>query len=309
MLRREFVRGASDAAAAACSGTRWAALSCAAPAESSAGQPFHLKFAPHFGMFAQLGGPDLVDQLKFAADQGFRAWEDNTMRTRPVADQERIAQAMEKLHIEMGTISALNKFGYELHFAGDDQATRSKVLDEIKLAIEVARRVRAGWMTLLLGALDPKLPLDYQTANTYDLLARACDLVEPHGITLVLEPLNRSTNHPGVFLHTCSQGYAICRAVRRKSCKVLFDIYHEQIDEGNLIPNIDRAWDEIGYVQCADNPGRKEPGTGEINYRTIFRHLRDKGWQGIVGLEHGNSIRGADGERAVIAAYREIDPK
>src|SRR6185437_11467721 len=160
MQRRDFLRGASAALGAAYAGDLVPRKLNAAPDGSAAGQPFHLKFAPHFGMFSKLGGEDLVDQLKFAADQGFRAWEDNTMRTRPVGDQERVAQAMQRLGIEMGTISALNKFGYELHFAGDDQAARSKVLEEMKLAVEVARRVRARWMTLLLGSLDPKLPLD-----------------------------------------------------------------------------------------------------------------------------------------------------
>jgi hydroxypyruvate isomerase len=88
----------------------------------------------------------------------------------------------------------------------------------------------------------------------------------------------------------------------------LFDIYHEQIDEGNLIPNIDRSWDEVAYFQCGDNPGRKEPGTGEINYTNVFRHLKDRGYDGIMGLEHGNSRKGVAGERAVIDAYRAVDP-
>lgn len=294
-----------QAVAGAAIGTSIAARS---QAESASAEPFHLKLAPHFGMFASLAGADLVDQLKFAADQGFRAWEDNTMPTRSVEDQTRVAAAMQRLGIEMGTISALGKFGYEVHFAGDDADLRAKVLEQIKSALDVAQRVNAKWMTLVLGSLDPKLNMNYQTANCIDLLRRVCDVVEPQGVTMVIEPLNHRTNHPGVFLHTCSQGYMICRAVGRKSCKVLFDIYHEQIDEGNLIPNIDRAWNEIGYFQCGDNPGRKEPGTGEINYRNVFRHIHDKGWTGIMGLEHGNSRKGPDGERAVIAAYREVDP-
>ena len=78
--------------------------------------------------------------------------------------------------------------------------------------------------------------------------------------------------------------------------------------EGNLIPNLDAAWDEIAYFQIGDNPGRDEPTTGEINYGNVFRHIRDKGYQGVLGMEHGNSRPGREGELAVIEAYRSVDP-
>lgn len=174
--------------------------------------------------------------------------------------------------------------------------------------VEVAKRVNATFLTVVLGREDPKLPRDYQTANCIELLRRCCDVVEPHKLVMVLEPLNTKTNHPGVFLSESPHAYQICRAVGRPSCKILFDIYHQQITEGNLIPNIDRCWDEIAYFQCGDNPGRKEPGTGEIHYRNVFDHLARKGYDGIVGMEHGNSMPGPDGERAVIEAYRAVDP-
>ena len=99
----------------------------------------------------------------------------------------------------------------------------------------------------------------------------------------------------------------ICQAVNSPSCKILDDLYHQQITEGNLIPNMDQAWSEIAYIQVGDNPGRKEPGTGEINYNNIFRHLHKKQYKGIVGMEHGNSIEGKEGEKALISAYLEVD--
>ena len=124
---------------------------------------------------------------------------------------------------------------------------------------------------------------------------------------MVLEPLNGHTNHGGTWLQRSDQAYAVCRAVNSPACKILFDIYHQQITEGNLIPNIDHCWEEIAYFQCGDNPGRKEPGTGEINYRKVFDHLKAKDFTGVMGMEHGNSIPGAEGERALIAAYRHAD--
>jgi hydroxypyruvate isomerase len=108
-------------------------------------------------------------------------------------------------------------------------------------------------------------------------------------------------------LRSAEQGYAVCKAVNSPSCKILFDLYHEQITAGNLIPSLDAAWDEVAYLQSGDNPGRKEPGTGEVNYRNVFQHLAKKGYRGVIGMEHGNSKPGAEGEQAVIDAYRAAD--
>ncbi|MCW3088834.1 MAG: xylose isomerase, partial [Sediminibacterium sp.] len=91
------------------------------------------------------------------------------------------------------------------------------------------------------------------------------------------------------------------------SCKILFDMYHMQRNEGNMIRNIDHTYSEIGYFQIGDNPGRKEPGTGEMNYKNIFKHIYDKGYRGVYGMEHGNAKPGKEGELALIKAYREAD--
>ncbi|HUY90757.1 MAG TPA: TIM barrel protein [Pirellulales bacterium] len=302
MQRRQFLAAASAAAACGVS----AAASRAGESGSKA-EPFALKFAPHFGMFRHLAGKDLIDQLKFAADQGFTAWEDNGMISRPVEMQQKIAEAMERLGMELSVISALRGVWNGVNFAGADQQARDAILKALGKSVEVARRVRATRMTVVPGLEDPKLPAGYQTANCIELLRRSCDIVEPHGLVMVLEPLNRRTNHPGVFLYESPQAYLLCRAVDRPSCKILFDIYHQQVTEGNLIPNIDHCWNEIGYFQCADNPGRNEPGTGEINYARVFAHLLAKGYRGAVGMEHGNSQRGGPGETAVIEAYRNLN--
>jgi hydroxypyruvate isomerase len=166
-------------------------------------------------------------------------------------------------------------------------------------------------MTVVPGNLDEgprgRLAEGYQTANVIELLRRCAEIFEPHGMVMVLEPLNWFANHGGVFLQGSPQAYALCKAVDSPSCKILFDIYHQQITEGNLIVNIDQCWDEIGYFQSGDNPGRKEPGTGEINYLNVFKHIHSKGFDGIVGMEHGNSKPGKEGDMAVIEAYREVD--
>jgi hydroxypyruvate isomerase len=149
--------------------------------------------------------------------------------------------------------------------------------------------------------------MDYQTANVVDVLRAAAEICEPAGLVMVLEPLNPFRDHPNMFLSKVPQAYLICRAVNSPSCKILFDMYHQQITEGNIIPNIDLAWSEVAYFQTGDNPGRNEPTTGEMNYRNIFRHLHNKGFTGVLGMEHGNSRPGKEGEIAVIRAYRACD--
>jgi hydroxypyruvate isomerase len=308
MKRRSFL--AASAAGSMLLGTS-AGSSPAVAANEDAGanpRPFKLKFAPHFGMFRHSAGVDLVDQLQFAADQDFRAWEDNEMKDRPVEMQERIAAAMGRLDIEMGVISALRGVWNAVNFAGGDDGARDAVLAAIRRIVPVAQRVNAKWLTVVPGLEHPKLPAPYQTASCIELLKRCCDILAPHDLVMVLEPLNRLTNHPGVFLHQSPQAYLLCRAVDHPSCKILFDMYHQQVTEGNLIANIDHCWNEIAYFQSADNPGRHEPGTGEINYKNVLQHIYDRGYRGIVGLEHGNSQPGADGETAVIEAYRRVDP-
>lgn len=277
-------------------------------ADARSAGSFALNYAPHFGMFRHSAGPDLVDQLKFAADQGFGAWEDNGMKSRPVDEQQRIAAAMERLGIQMGVISCTRGTSDKPTFTSDDRELRNRVVEQIGKVVDVAKRVRATWLTAVLGDENPKLDHDYQTALAVDLLRRCCDVLEPHGLVMVMEPLNHWTNHPGKFLWKSPQAYALCKAVNRPSCKILFDIYHQQVSEGNLIPNIDRCWDQIAYFQIGDNPGRNEPGTGEINYANVFRRIKQRGYRGIMGMEHGNSQPGREGELAVIEAYRKVDP-
>ncbi len=312
MMRREFVKMAAAGAAAGVALPLGSTASAATAMTSEKvfahkrGTPFNLKYAPHFGMFRNHAGDDNVDQLKFAADEGFSAWEDNGMPGRSVEEQNRIAKAMADLGMTMGifVVNMGTAWGSTLSSGKSDE--RDKFLDECRAAVDVAKRVNAKWMTVVTGTVTDRISLSYQTANVIDCLRRAADIFEPHGLVMVLEALN-PRDHPRLFLTTIGQGYEICRAVNSPSCKLLDDLYHQQVTEGNLIPNIDAAWNEIGYFQIGDNPGRNEPTTGEVNYRRVFGHIHSKGYQGILGMEHGNSKGGKEGERAVINAYRWSD--
>jgi hydroxypyruvate isomerase len=275
-------------------------------AQAAAPRPFRLKYAPHFGMFKHHAGEDLVDQLKFAADQGFTAWEDNGMSGRPAEVQERIAKEMARLGMTMGVFVAMADF-QNVTFASAKPEASADIVAKARTAVEVAKRVNAKWTTVVPGRYDVGLEWDYQTANVIDNLKRCVEVFEPATLVMVLEPLNPWKNHPGLFLTKIPQAFQICRAISSPSCKILFDMYHQQITEGNIIPNIDRAWSEVAYMQIGDNPGRKEPGTGEMNYRNIFRHIHGKGYAGVLGMEHGNSKPGIEGEKALLEAYRSCD--
>jgi hydroxypyruvate isomerase len=305
--RREFLRQGATAAAGAASARLGRIDPAGETAPTAPRLPFKLRYAPHAGMFRHHGGEDVVSQIDFMAETGFTAFEDNGMRERPVAEQERIASALQRHDMRMGVFVAnSNGFG-QPSFTKGDPAMRDKFLADCRTSVEVAKRVGARWMTVVMGDLHPRLEMDYQTANAVESLRRAVEIFEPHGLIMVLEPLNPWRDHPGMFLTKIPQAYLICKAVDSPACKILFDIYHQQITEGNLIPNIDLAWDEIAYFQIGDNPGRNEPTTGEINYRNVFRHIHGKAYDGVLGMEHGNSMDGKEGEAAVIAAYRAMD--
>ena len=267
---------------------------------------FQLNYAPHFGMFKHSAGDDLLGQLSFMEERGFRSLEDNGMKDRSIEMQNKIAKFMGKREMDMGVFVAHKIYWKEANLASGESGKRAEFLKDIKDSIEVAKRVNAKWMTVVPGHIDLRQDMGYQTANVVETLKQASALLEPHDLVMVLEPLN-FRDHPGLFLTESSQAYEICKAVDSPSCKILFDIYHQQIQEGNLIPNIDACWDEIAYFQIGDNPGRKEPGTGEINYKNVFKHIHDKGYDGIAGMEHGNSIEDKKGEERVIEAYREVD--
>jgi len=306
MQRRSFLKSGAVASAALVSGSMAHASAGSAPEASSAKHNFKLKYAPHFGMFKHSAGEDLLDQIQFMADAGFTAMEDNGMKSRELAMQEKIASKMASLGMEMGVFVAHTIFWTEPNLTSGNQEKLDEFLKEIKESVEVARRVNARWMTVVPGHVDLRKDMGYQTRNVVEALRRASDILEPHNLTMVLEPLN-FRNHPGLFLKKIPQGYQICQAVASPACKILDDLYHQQIQEGNLIPNMDLAWEEIAYFQVGDNPGRKEPTTGEINYLNVFKHIHKKGYTGIVGMEHGNSIPGKEGEEALIKAYASVD--
>jgi hydroxypyruvate isomerase len=273
--------------------------------DENAAQPkFKMKYAPHEGMFKYHGGY-VFGQIKFAADQGFTAWEDNDMMKRSPSDQEKIGKLLADNNMTMGVfVVGFDTWPPSTTLASGDKVWREKFLNTCKEAINTAKRINAKWMTVVPGNFERSIPMGIQTGNVIESLKMGATLLEPHSLTMVLEPLS---DNPDLFLRHSDQTYMICKAVGSPACKLLFDIYHMQRNEGNLIKNIDLCWNEIAYIQIGDNPGRNEPTTGEINYKNIFNHLAKKGYTGVLGMEHGNATAEKNGELKLIKAYRESD--
>ena len=267
--------------------------------------PFKCHYAIHDGMFSQLAGPDFIEQIKFAHSMGFRAIEDNGMMDRTPAMQQKIGDTIAALSMRMGVfVISFDHWPLQVSLTNGKKEWRDKFVQYCKDAVEVAKRCNAKWMTVVPGNYERSLPIDIQTGNVIEALRPGVEILEKNNLVMVLEPLSDT---PELFLRHSDQTYAICKAMNSPACKILFDMYHMQRNEGNIIHNINKCWNEIGYFQIGDNPGRNEPGTGEMNYKNIFKHIHDKGYQGIYGMEHGIAGKGKEGELALIQAYRNAD--
>jgi hydroxypyruvate isomerase len=301
--RRQFIKNALGIATLASLGSTKSLL-----AQSPDKTNFKMLYAPHFGMFKNSAGDDLFDQLQFISEVGFRALEDNGMMARPVETQKKIGETMAKLGLKMGVFVIDGGDNWKVSLTTGKAEYLDNFLKTCRQAVEVAKRTNAKWMTVVPGFFERKLPIGIQTANVVDAYRRACDIFEKHGLVMVMEPLSDT---PDLFLRNSDQSFMICKAVNSPSCKILFDMWHMQRNEGQLTKNMDLVWDEIGYFQIGDEPGRKEPTTGEINYNFLFKHIHDvskaKNQEFILGMEHGNMFPGKEGEQKLIQAYVESD--
>lgn len=272
--------------------------------QKKAGATFKLDYAPHQGMFSATAGNNFVDEIKYMHELGFRSIEDNGLPGRPIDEQKKIGETLAKLGMRMGVFVVPKGGNGANTLAAGKKEYVDIFLKGCRESVETAKRVDAKWATVVPGDYQRNLPIGVQTANVIEALKRGAEIFEPHGITMVLEPLSDT---PDLFLRFTDQTYEICRAVGSPSCKILYDAYHQQKNEGNLIHLMNLCWSEIGYIQVGDNPGRREPTTGEINFKNVFKWLKEKGYTGVVGMEHGMSKSGVEGEKALVAAYREVD--
>jgi hydroxypyruvate isomerase len=305
MNRRNFIQKTAAFTSLAGVGTMAFSKETASEAKPSNTAKFKLKYAPAFEAFPELAGNNPIDVIKFCNDQGFRAMFDNGLIGKTPELQEKIAAELTRQKMDMGPFVLYADFKVE-SMVLKDPAIREMLIKKVKEGIEVCKRTGFKQALMVPGRFNENMAWDYQTANVIDIMRELSDVAQKGGMTIVLEPLNMR-DHPGLFLRGIPQAYAICRAVNSPACKIVDDIYHQQITEGNLIPNIDASWSEIAAFHLGDNPGRREPGSGEINFVNVFKHIKEKGYDGVLCMEHSKSIKGKEGELALIEAYRKAD--
>jgi hydroxypyruvate isomerase len=167
-----------------------------------------------------------------------------------------------------------------------DPAERDNFLADVRNAITIARKLDVPQVLLMSGNAIPGRTHDEQYQSLLEGCKRAGDLMAAANLTAIVEPLNSLVNHKGFFLNTCVEGARLIRQVDNPHVRLLFDIYHEQVQEGNVISTLTEAADIVAVFHVADNPGRNDPGTGEINYRNIYKAIQKTGYSGYLAMEY-----------------------
>lgn len=273
-----------------------------------------LRYASHLGYRAadtplfreSVGSLDPEAHIAYAAELGFAGVQYALARTRPVEEQERAARALSRYGLETGCVvyAARDKFTAPLWGVALDEV-RAVLSAELAGAFETAKRVNSRYVVVISGA-DPKRPRAEQRAAMVDSLRWAASLAERAGVTLLLEAIS-SRNVPNLLLHHISDALDVVKTVNSPAVRLIFDTGHVQAMDGDLLTNLDACWDATAIVQIADNPGRLEPGAGEINFATVFGHLHRRGFGGLVELEHHWSQSSREVEQRGIEYLRRLD--
>lgn len=236
-------------------------------------------------------GLHLAEQIQRVADAGYQGFEFGDWRA---ADAPSITRLKNRLGLECACLvgnKSVNPKGMGLC----DPAERTGFLTEIKASIEAAKRFESKRLVVLTGNRVPSLTREQQRASIVEGLKQGAELASASGVEFIVEilntlakvePLNPVENHANYFLNSTREAFDIVRAAQSPNVKILFDIYHVQIMEGNLIETIRANIASIGHFHVGDVPGRHEPGTGEINYRNVFRAIHETGFRDFVAMEY-----------------------
>lgn len=236
-------------------------------------------------------GLTLSAQIEKIAGAGYAGFEFGDWRAQ---DPARITPLKNKLNVECVCIVG-NRGVDPVGMGLCDPTERDGFLSEIRSSAEAAKRFETTRMVVLTGNRVDRIPPERQHGSIVEGLKRAHDIVAPLGITMLLEvintlapvePLNPKTNHLNYYLNRTAEAFALAREVGSPFLKILFDLYHVQIMEGNLIPTLRANISAIGHFHVGDVPGRHEPGTGEINYGNVFKAIHASGYRDFVGAEY-----------------------
>lgn len=249
------------------------------------------------------------EKLEIAAKAGIQsvqlvgehtAWSD--------ADIERVRKTLRSFRLAIDALSSVPNWSRE-PVSMLDPAQRGNLLKEVEKNILVARKLEVPRLLLMSGNAIPGRTYEEQWASLVESGKRAAEVAARHNVTLIIEPLNNKVNHKGYFLATCVEGLRLVREVDNPHLRLLFDIYHEQVQVGNVIRTIQEAAAVTEVFHVADNPGRNDPGTGELNYPNIYRAIAKTGFRGHIAMEYlplgdpvKSLIKAVDEMRAALAA-------
>jgi hydroxypyruvate isomerase len=271
----------------------------------------HLKFAPHLGLFApgpgtffHTAGADPVAQIKCAHSFGFQAVCDNFLQLRDLQEQDRIGRVLADRGMSMGCFVAIRIFD-RVTFASADKDTRHEILATIREALKTAKRVNGRWLTLIPGQAPEGVARERQKSQIVDNLQRCAELAERDDVVLLVEALNH-LDRPGMMLADIAEAADVVRKVRSPACRLVFDTYHVSRESNDIFRKLQEVWDSISYFQFGDVPDRCEPGTGSTDFPRLVSELCNRNYEGIIDMEHHAKLPGAEGELAVVEAYRNL---
>ena len=273
LQRRDFMALSAVAGASVLLGrdTRVAA----AAAVDKPGKTPNTSFAVNVEMWFR--GKSFLEKIHAAHELGYPAIEFWPYAGKPI---EQAAKLLKEKNIAVSQFTAWG-FGTELN---DPRSDHERFVKTIQESCDVADRLDCQLFTVVIGNNIPGVSKEAMHAAAISKLKRAAPICEQRGKTIIIEPMN-PRDHPGHCLYGSRDAINICKEVGSKAVKINWDLYHMQIVEGDLTVTMREGWDYIGYLQLADNPGRNEPGTGEVNYTRVFQEIKKLNYQGYVGLE------------------------
>ena len=234
------------------------------------------------------GNPPMprADRIRAVAAKGFKAY---SFWSAPAAERKAMVEAQQQTGLKCVSLVGTGNAGGTTGFTRP--GAQDALLAEIKERVEIAKEFGAPDLISFVGIIQPDVSWDTQRAQIVEGLKRAGDIAAAGGVTIALEPLSVNPNQPRRALDRCIEAFPVIKEVNHPNVKICFDLYHLQRTEGNLVVSLRNGLQDklIKVVQIGDNPGRLEPGTGEINYPFIFKELRRLNWTGYVDTEHGTS--------------------
>ena len=283
--------------------------------------PFRLRYTGHLGLRApdqplfrhSARSADPVDQIAFLAEQGFAGVQDNFLKLRPVAEQQRIGVALARYGLQMGSFNnnplAWNRPLWSL----SDPAAHAELARDLEESIAAAARTGGRYLTCVTGiGLRQGDPAEDAARHAAELqgmidnLRRLADRAAEGGCILCVEPVAAAWI-PGLLVARLADALHVVHTVAHPAVKLLFDIAHVQTSEGDVLPRLRACWSDVALLQAADTPGRRDLGSGELDWPAILRFVREQAYAGLIEIEHLPAADSAEAEHQLLRGLRAVD--